>query len=88
MCRIWNIGGLLLAIVTEFLIAFGCWAGNKLVLFYWYWEGDITHQPIRGIPLNGWGLLHFFIFNGLIILAVICHLRASFEDPGSIPAGI
>ena len=88
MCKVWNVGGILLAIVTELLIAYGCWSGNKLVLFYWYWEGDIKHQPIRGIPLNGWGVFLFFLFNSLIIIAIICHIRASFADPGYIPKDI
>jgi len=64
------------------LVWFGAWAGNRLCIFYWYYEGDLNKQAVQGIPLSFWGLINFIIFDGLVAIALICHLRASFADPG------
>ena len=41
-----------------------------------------------GIPLTFYGLLHFLLFNALVGIALFCHVRASFADPGEIPKSI
>ena len=35
-----------------------------------------------------YGFLLFLVFNGLVILALIAHVRASIVDPGEIPKDI
>ena len=49
---------------------------------------SLEQQAIQGIPLTFYGCVNFFIFNGLIVLALVSHLRASFADPGYIPKDI
>lgn len=88
MCKIYNIGGIALAIVTHLLIYYGCWAGNKLCIFYWQYTDKLDEQFIKGVPLTMYGFLNFTIFNGLVLMALLSHLRASFADPGYIPKDI
>ena len=88
MCKIYNIGGIALAIGTHLLIYFGCWAGNKLCIFYWQYTNKYEEQIVKGVPLTFYGCLNFLIFNGCILFALIAHLRASFADPGYIPKDI
>jgi hypothetical protein len=88
MCKIYNIGGIALAIGTHLLIYFGCWSGNKLCIFYWQYTNKYEEQIVKGVPLTFYGCLNFLIFNGCILFALIAHLRASFADPGYIPKDI
>ena len=67
---------------------YGLWCGNRLCIFYWYYEENLNDQIIKGIPLSGYGLLNFIVFDGLVVMSLICHLRAAFADPGLIPKGI
>jgi hypothetical protein len=70
------------------LIWFGQFCGNRLVVFYWYYEKDLNKQPLRGLPLSFYGILNMIIFNGLCFLSIFSHLRATFADPGLIPDDI
>ena len=88
MCRILNIGGIALAVVTHLLIYYGWWAGNRLCIFYWQNADKLEDQIVKGIPLTGYGLINFVLFNSLIFFALISHLRASFTNPGLIPKEI
>ena len=88
MCRVYNIGGIALAIVTQLLIYFGQFCGNRLVVFYWYKENEIQRQPIKGLPLSFYGILNLIIFNGFCLMAILSHIRATFADPGEIPEDI
>ena len=40
MCRVYSIGGIALALVTQLLIFFGMWVANKLCIFYWQYIED------------------------------------------------
>ena len=88
MCKVYSIGGILLAIVVQLLILFGNWSGNKMAIFYWFYEGSLEKQAVKGIPLSFYGLLQFIIFNSLCLMAVLSHLRGTFADPGYIPADV
>ena len=88
MCRVYNIGGIALAITTLCLIAFGNYCGNRLVIFYWYYEKELENHSVQGIPLSFYGMLNFIVFNTFCLLSVLSHLRATFSDPGEIPADI
>lgn len=88
MFRVYNIGGIALAIVSLGLIAFGNWCGNRMVIFYWYYEKDLEKHAVRGIPLTFYGMMNFIVFNTFCLLAVLSHLRAAFSDPGEIPETI
>ena len=88
MCRVYNIGGFALAVVTQLLILFGQWSGNRLVLFYWFYEEDMSKHMIKGLPLTQYGMINFLFFNGFCAMSIITHIRASIADPGSIPTNI
>lgn len=40
------------------------------------------------MPLNKYGIFHFFIFNALCLMTIITHLRGCIADPGYIPKHI
>ena len=88
MCRVYSYGGIALAIVVQLLLAFGNWSGNRLCIFYWFYEGSLDKQPIKGLPLTGYGILNFCIFNFFCAMAVLSHIRGTFADPGYIPADV
>ena len=46
MCRIYKWDGIALAIFTEMMMWFGAWCGNRMVIFYWYYEGELKNQVI------------------------------------------
>ena len=41
-----------------------------------------------GVPLTDKGLIYFLIYNSMVLLAIVCHLRAGFTDPGRIKQGM
>jgi hypothetical protein len=88
MFRVFNLGGIALALLTQVLIWYGCWAGNYLCIFFWFTEPDLKARPLPQFDLSTWGLLNFLVFNGFCVMAVIAHIRSSVGDPGEIPKNI
>ena len=86
--RISVYGGLALSIITHLLIYYGCWAANRLNIFYWFYEDQFHSQIIKGLPLSMWGIVHFTVFNFFVVMALVTHLRAYFADPGKIPTDV
>ena len=88
MFRIMKWDGLALAFTTQLMLLGAAYCGNKMVIFYWYWETDLEKQFISGIPLSTYGVLNMLGFNGIIAMALLCHFRAGMADPGEIPKDI
>ena len=59
--------GIALSILTWMFYYYGVWAGNKLVIFYWFKVDSFDQQIIKGLPLSQSGLCHFFLFNFLSV---------------------
>ena len=38
MCRVYNMGGIALAILSQLLLVYGIWAGNTLSIFLWQYQ--------------------------------------------------
>ena len=55
--------GIALAITTQVLLLTAAYCGNRMVIFYWYYESSLDKQAVQGIPLTFYGLLNFIGFN-------------------------
>lgn len=84
MCRTTNWGGFCIFVLTMLLLFFGMIVINKVCILYWFYEPNEQFRIISLIPCTSIGTILFIIFNSLGYLATVCHLRASFCDPGVI----
>ena len=82
MCRVKNIGGFLLAVLTQLLILFGNYCANKCVILYWFYDGKSAFE------LTFIGKVHYIFFNFLCLMACVSHVRSCMSDPGTIPKDI
>ncbi|OQR67680.1 palmitoyltransferase ZDHHC3-like [Tropilaelaps mercedesae] len=63
--------------VSCLVLLYGCVAYAEYALIYW------MILPVLADSL--WGVVHFVVFNMLLVMALWAHGRASFGDPGVVP---
>ena len=81
-------GGILLAHITQALTLYGVYMANRTFIFYWHYTDIYELMFVQGIPLKFKGFLYFITFNGIVVMALISHVRASIADPGRIAEGM
>lgn len=64
--------GLVCATITYSLLTFASFVVTYCVILPWLW-------------LSAWGCLHLFLFNSLVVLAIVSHVKAMCTNPGAVP---
>ena len=84
MCRNKDPCGIVMVIVTQLLLYFGCYVCNRFGIFFLFWQSSKEKRLVRFIPLDTKWTLLFLFFNYSCAMAAISHLRASCSNPGTI----
>eukprot|EP00742_Colponemidia_sp_Colp-10_P009028 GILJ01009811.1.p1 GENE.GILJ01009811.1~~GILJ01009811.1.p1 ORF type:complete len:347 (-),score=28.87 GILJ01009811.1:127-1059(-) len=67
------------------LTQFGHVITLRYFFFDWMYEPDVRLHCVSGLPLRPIGAIWFFLYEFIIWISVISHLRSAFTNPGVVP---
>jgi len=73
--------GILLSLLTWGLLAFADWVVVRQVFFAWFWA---AHPRFSWMPFTDSGAVLFLVYQSLICLSFVSHIRAATTDPGTV----